>query len=129
MDEIFVGTESYKLGTGTSTFGTRFHHICTMLYQVPPLCYYGTTTLSPPLGKILVQTREQVFSSLVQTFHFGKGRTVAYLNSKYHITRKILECSLDILGCLQKTDRKCTSNSLEMGRTCRLGKFPCKEIT
>ena len=37
-----------KLGTGTPTFGTRFHHICTMLYQVPPLWYHGTTTLSPP---------------------------------------------------------------------------------
>ena len=40
--------QSYNLGTGTPTFGTRFHHICTMLYQVPPLWYHGTTTLSPP---------------------------------------------------------------------------------
>ena len=31
MDEIFIGTDSYRLGTGTPTFGTRFHHICTML--------------------------------------------------------------------------------------------------
>ena len=37
-----------KLGTGTPTFGTRFHHICTMLYQVPPLWYHGITALSPP---------------------------------------------------------------------------------
>ena len=44
MDEIFIGTESYKLGTGTPTFGTRFHHVCTMLY-------HGTTTLSPPSKK------------------------------------------------------------------------------
>ena len=33
MDEIFIGTYSYKLGTSTPTFGTRFHHICTMLYH------------------------------------------------------------------------------------------------
>ena len=31
MDEIFIGTDLYRLGTGTPTFGTRFHHICTML--------------------------------------------------------------------------------------------------
>ena len=44
----FNGTDTYMLGTGTPTFGTRFHHNCTMLYQVPPLWYHGTTTLSPP---------------------------------------------------------------------------------
>ena len=44
----FNGTDTYKLGTGAPTFGTRFHHNCTMLYQVPPLWYHGTTTLSPP---------------------------------------------------------------------------------
>ena len=47
-EETFIGTDSSKLGTGTPTFGTRFHHICTMLYQVPTLWYHGTTTLSPP---------------------------------------------------------------------------------
>ena len=50
-DETFISTDSSKLGTGTPTFGTRFHHICTMLYQVPPLWYHGTTTLSPPSKK------------------------------------------------------------------------------
>ena len=34
MDKIFIGAYTYKLGTGTLTFGTRFHHICTILYQV-----------------------------------------------------------------------------------------------
>ena len=61
MDEFFIGTDSYKLGTGTPTFGTRFHHICTMLYQqdkkswyqVPPLWYHGTTTLSSASRKKL----------------------------------------------------------------------------
>ena len=48
MDKFFIGTYSYKLGTGTPTFGTRFRHICTIFYQVPPLWYHGTTTLSPP---------------------------------------------------------------------------------
>ena len=53
MDEILIATESYKLGTGTPTFGTRFHHIGTMLYQIPPLWYHGTTTLSPPSYHLL----------------------------------------------------------------------------
>ena len=44
----FNATDTYKLGTGTPTFGTRFHHNCTILYQVPPLWYHGTTTLPSP---------------------------------------------------------------------------------
>ena len=36
-----------RLGTGTTTFGTRFHHCCTMLYQVPLPWYNSTITLSP----------------------------------------------------------------------------------
>ena len=47
MDEFFIGNDSYKHGTGTTTFGTRFHHICIMVYQVLPFWYHGTTTLSP----------------------------------------------------------------------------------
>ena len=52
IDGIVIGTASYRFGTGVPVFGTRFHHLCKMQYQVPPLWYHGTTTLSLPSKKL-----------------------------------------------------------------------------
>ena len=35
IDEIVLGTDSYRLGIGTPIFGTMFHYLCKMLNKVP----------------------------------------------------------------------------------------------
>ena len=70
MDEIFIGTDSYRLGTGTPTFGTRVHHICKMLYQVPPFWYHGTITLLPPSCKRDSARKLNGFLPQISGFYF-----------------------------------------------------------
>ena len=77
MDEIFIGTYSYKLGTGTPTFCTRLHDICTTLYHKPTLWYHGTTTLSPPSDIISDKKRQQ------QPFHESKYTIICSIFTKF----------------------------------------------
>ena len=102
MDEIFIGTDSYKLGTGTPTFGTRFHHICTMLYQVPPLWYHGTTTLSPPSeeGSYVRGHRQTIFVTVNGIGPLGGGEGVQLKSVKiftFLMKIEISNISLSIL--------------------------------